>query len=161
MGLPLGLPLGLGEPFFHFRRYIKNVLILYVLLVSIPLFLEKTPNPPGFTFWVYLWVYVWVYLLGLPFKPKPSWVYLTFWVYIWVYLLGLPFFPGFTFLSRVYLSFPGLPFFWVYLFAGLRFLLGLPFFWVYLLGARASFRLFFRRSRACFRAFFVPRLPRH
>ena len=59
MGLPLGLPLGLGEPFFHFRRYIKNVLILYVLLVSIPLFLEKTPNPPGFTFWVYL--------LGLPF----------------------------------------------------------------------------------------------
>ena len=128
MGLPLGLPLGLGEPFFHFRRYIKNVLILYVLLVSIPLFLEKTPNPPGFTFWVYLWVYFWVYLLGLPFNPKPSWVYLTF---------------------------------WVYLFAGLRFLLGLPFFWVYLLGARASFRLFFRRSRACFRAFFVPRLPRH
>ena len=76
MGLPLGLPLGLGEPFFHFRRYIKNVLILYVLLVSIPLFLEKTPNLPGFTFWVYLWVYLleegftfgftfWVYLLGL------------------------------------------------------------------------------------------------
>ena len=58
MGLPLGLPLGLGEPFFHFRRYIKNVLILYVLLVSIPLFLEKTPNPPGFTFRVYLWVYL-------------------------------------------------------------------------------------------------------
>ena len=85
MGLPLGLPLGLGEPFFHFRRYIKNVLILYVLLVSIPLFLEKTPNPPGFTFWVYLWVYVWVYLLGLPFNPKPSWVYLTFWVYVWVW----------------------------------------------------------------------------
>ena len=83
MGLPLGLPLGLGEPFFHFRRYIKNVLILYVLLVSIPLFLEKTPNPPGFTFWVYLWVYFWVFLLGLPFNPKPSWVYLSFGFTFW------------------------------------------------------------------------------
>ena len=78
MGLPLGLPLGLGEPFFHFRRYIKNVLILYVLLVSIPLFLEKTPNPPGFTFWVYLWVYFWVYLL----TPNPPG---------FTFLLGLPF----------------------------------------------------------------------
>ena len=83
MGLPLGLPLGLGEPFFHFRRYIKNVLILYVLLVSIPLFLEKTPNPPGFTFWVYL------------LTPNPPGFTLPFGFTFWVYLLGLPF--GFTF----------------------------------------------------------------
>jgi hypothetical protein len=67
MGLPLGLPLGLGEPFFHFRRYIKNVLVLYVLLVSIPLFLEKTPKPS------------WVYLLGLPLGlPFGRRVYLGF-----------------------------------------------------------------------------------